>query len=188
MSIPPFPFDESVMHALSATRTMGGTYFFINLSELAGPTTSAGVGLIVALGLVRRNKYAAIAGLAASLGGANASWVLLKALFERPRPPTEFAAFVESGFSFPSGHATNAFAFGTFLALFVWHHVPAGRARTCAAALPLLLAALIAFGRVYLGVHYLSDVCVGALLGIVFGIFGVWVWGMLEARTTQQTR
>ncbi|MEN9413668.1 MAG: hypothetical protein RLZZ342_755 [Candidatus Parcubacteria bacterium] len=183
MNLPLFPLDESVLQAMNSARSIGGTYFFINLSELAGPTTSAGLGVVVVLGLYLRKKYAAIAGLAVALVGANAAWVLLKAYLERPRPAAQLAAFAESGFSFPSGHATNAFAFGTFLALLLWHHLPAGRMRIFVALLPLLFAALIAFGRVYLGVHYVSDVCVGALLGIVFGCAGTWLWKRLEMRT-----
>lgn len=86
---------------------------------------------------------------------------LLKLWVERDRPPLtrpvpEPLLEAPSTFSFPSGHATVAFACATVLAL----------------AVPRLrwwlygLAALIAFSRVYVGVHYPGDVLVGALLGV----------------------
>lgn len=64
------------------------------------------------------------------------------------------------GFSMPSGHALSSFAFATPLFRLTRSAVPAG-ARAC----PLVLASLIAFSRVYVGVHYPSDVLAGALIG-----------------------
>ena len=97
--------------------------------------------------------------VAESLSGALKLWIER----DRPavgRPIPEPLLESPSTFSFPSGHATVAFACATVLAL----------------ALPRLrwplfaLAALIAFSRVYVGVHYPGDVLAGALLGVVIAI------------------
>lgn len=167
------PCDIPVAEALAAWRTMGGTHFFIVLSEVAGPTASLGLALIALLALFARRAHATMAGFAFAAGGANAAWVLLKTLIERPRPSLELAAFIEPGFAFPSGHATNAFAFATFAAVLLSRALPRGYARLAVVALPCIVAAFIAFGRVYLGVHYVSDVVAGAALGIAFGWGGV---------------
>jgi undecaprenyl-diphosphatase len=93
--------------------------------------------------------------LAESVSGA------LKIAVERDRPPLsrpvpEPLLETPSTYSFPSGHATVAFACATLLAL----AVPRLRWPLYA------LAALIAFSRVYVGVHYPGDVIAGAVLGI----------------------
>ena len=89
----------------------------------------------------------------------------LKQLFDRPRPPygeDSIPSLVDipTSASFPSGHASTSFAAAVALAVLVpkWR-VPA-----------LGLAALVAFSRVYLGVHYTLDVLAGALLGAVIGL------------------
>ena len=99
--------------------------------------------------------------LAESVSGALKVWV------GRDRPPLshpgpEPLLDVPSTHSFPSGHATVSFACATVLAL----AVPRLR-------VPLFaLAALISFSRVYVGVHYPSDVLAGAVLGLLLG-FGI---------------
>ncbi|MBI4681720.1 MAG: phosphatase PAP2 family protein [Nitrospirae bacterium] len=91
---------------------------------------------------------------------------ILKRLFARPRPCHELhnvSLVVEcvKSFSFPSGHAATSFA----MASIIGHHFRR-------AAIPaFLLAALVAFTRIYVGVHYPSDVIGGAVLGGVTGGF-----------------
>jgi undecaprenyl-diphosphatase len=180
------PGDIPTLEYFNTARTLGGSGFFINLSELASPMTTAGLTLAIGLGLFLRRRFAAIAGLAVAVGGANAAWMLIKQLIERPRPPMRYASFLEPGSSFPSGHATNAFALGVFGALFIVAHIPRGSARTLFVSTVLILAALIAFARVYLGVHYLSDVLAGAVLGSVFGFLGAKVHASVRDYRTKR--
>ncbi len=111
---------------------------------------------------------------AVSAGLANVLLVWVKANVRRARPrergkPDPFDVdplvwFPFDRFSFPSGHAMNAFAIGSVLAL----AVPL-------AAVPVLaLAASVAASRVVLGLHWLSDVLVGTLAGVLIGTF-VWL-------------
>lgn len=95
-----------------------------------------------------------------------AAFVLtLKFSFKRRRPDGDWGDIYRSTdpHSFPSGHATRAFLLGT-MGIFLG---PAW-----AAILLVILAPLVALGRVAMGVHYLSDILAGAVLGILGGILG----------------
>jgi len=86
---------------------------------------------------------------------------VLKDLIPRARPHVHALVTRPRTHSFPSGHATTSFACATYLALsFPRFRVPL-----------LLLAAAIAWSRVYVGVHYPLDVAGGAVLGVAIGFF-----------------
>lgn len=130
------------------------------------------VAFVGAIGDAVRRQVLPVAALFATLaaGAAEGLTVLLKELTDRPRPPladpTVHALIgIPDSSSFPSGHAATAFAAATAVGLL---H-PRLRA-------PLLaLAGIVAFSRVYLGVHYLSDVVVGGVLGAAVGLAAAFV-------------
>lgn len=102
-----------------------------------------------------------------SIAGAGIIANLLKNILGRARPKLydtvghfefDFFAFESDYLSIPSGHATTIFAFATVVAIF-W---PRGR------LLLYTLAAWIALSRVLIGVHYFTDIVLGAILGITF--------------------
>ena len=112
-----------------------------------------------------------------SLAVADSSANILKHLFERPRPCRildDVRLLVGCGrsFSFPSNHAVNAFAVAATFSYFYRK-----------AALPMLfLAFLIAFSRIYVGVHYPSDVIAGALWGGIVAGFVIFLHKWLPRR------
>lgn len=93
--------------------------------------------------------------------------VLLKELVQRPRPE-DINLVVETGFSFPSGHSMVAMAFFGLLVWLVWHYE---RDRTlqlaCCAGFSLIIL-LIGISRIYLGVHYASDVLAGFCISLAW--------------------
>ena len=96
---------------------------------------------------------------------AELSTDVLKAAIPRTRPHVHPLVAVPHSHSFPSGHAATSFACATVLGL------AAPRAR-----IPLyVLAAAVAFSRVYVGVHYPTDALAGAALGVGLGYLAVYV-------------
>lgn len=90
----------------------------------------------------------------------------LKYLFERSRPAGE-ALTVASGYSFPSGHAMISMAFYGFLAALLLKYGRGNRQAWLGATALYILVLLIGLSRIYLNVHYLSDVMAGFLFGVI---------------------
>ena len=112
-----------------------------------------------------------IAPLWITLVSAEAVTFILKILVARPRPLG--ALVVEHSYSFPSGHATIAVAMYGFLIYMIHSTVTNKLLRSTIVILTLLLILLIGLCRLYLGVHYVTDVLAGysiGLLGIFVGI------------------
>lgn len=136
----------------------------------SGPVTVALVlALMVAIGIKRATAEAVFL-LVANAGG----WILslvVKSLFERPRPPPDVVSAITDpqSFAFPSGHSLIAMVFYTSLVM-----VASGLGRKGLAvwltALAAIMVPTMGFTRVYLGVHYPSDVVAG------FGLGAAWVW------------
>jgi len=98
----------------------------------------------------------------------------LKAIFHRHRPMDPLIKTV-NGFSFPSGHSFCSFTFFGLLIYIVWNHQIKPELRWIATAFFFLFACAIALSRVYLHVHYASDVVAGFCLCIVWLSFSFWI-------------
>ena len=92
---------------------------------------------------------------------------LLKRLLQRPRP-TEFRIIEETGYSFPSGHSMVSMAFYGYLIYLIYRFVKNKYLKWISIVLLSLLICLIGISRIYLGVHYASDVLGGFLISISY--------------------
>ena len=92
---------------------------------------------------------------------------LLKRLLQRPRP-TEFRIIEENGYSFPSGHSMVSMAFYGYLIYLIYRFVKNKYLKWISIVLLSLLICLIGISRIYLGVHYTSDVLGGFLISIFY--------------------
>lgn len=106
-----------------------------------------------------------------SLAGSTLINFLSKLAFHRPRPL--YPIYLENSFSFPSGHATVAVAVYGFMIYFLFRQTKKIINRTLILFSGLILILAIGFSRLYLGVHYLSDVWAGYLLGLLWLILGI---------------
>lgn len=129
--------------------------------------------------IIERENAARV--LAVTLG-ALALTVLLKYGFALARPPAEIMFVAEDGFGFPSGHATGSAAVYTALGTLSHWGSRVTRRRLAGG-----LIVLVALTRMLLGVHYLADVTVGIVIGVLFAILVVRVsregirWGFRVA-------
>ncbi len=106
--------------------------------------------------------------LAIAIMGAAVLSYALKLGFHRVRPEPYFGLAVPGSFSFPSGHSLVAMCFYGVLAHLVNSRIPHGLIRAAIWAFAAVMVLLIGFSRVYLGVHYASDVIAGYAAGVVW--------------------
>lgn len=106
----------------------------------------------------------------------------LKLYFSRARPddPVYKAAL---GFSFPSGHAMSAMTFYGLIIFLVWKGVNNLALRWILTLLLVIFICLIGFSRIYLRLHYASDVLAGFSLGVIWLVLSLWVMHKIEMYT-----
>jgi undecaprenyl-diphosphatase len=139
-------------------------------TALGEPWALSVSGVLVGLGLLSQDRKADVATWAAGLAGGGLLNELLKRLFHRARPALKLRRAHATGYSFPSGHAMMTLSTYGTLAYLVSRHgnltgYPASR---LVWAPVLLLCALVGSSRVYLEVHYPTDVLAGWCAAIVW--------------------
>ena len=170
----PFAFDKNIILGL---RAWTGPAWLRGVATAVttlgnGPVLTAIVLVAVALLLLGRHRLTALALAAASLSGG---WVvdLLKAWVGRPRPHLVDHWATVSNMSFPSGHAASSALIYLTLAALASQLVRRRRARNAMIGAAILLVGAIGASRVYLGVHWPSDVLAGWSFGTLWAV-GWW--------------
>lgn len=121
------------------------------------------------LWLWRKNDY--LLALFIAVIGSETFTYLGKMAFHRPRP--ELAVYAEPSFSFPSGHATIAVAFYGFLGYLLMRFTRSWNGKVNIFFTTIVIIMAIGFSRIYLGVHYISDVWSGYLVGAMWLIIAI---------------
>lgn len=172
--------DTAVLAWLRAARspTLDGLAWLFSFLGAGG---LAVILIVVVVWLGLRGRWGAAGGVLLVTGGAQALNNVLKELFQRTRPAPVDAWVPAQAFSFPSGHAMVAAAFYLFLAYLAWR-VLHGWPRVAVACGLVLLILLIGLSRLYLGVHYLSDVAAGYLAGFLWTDAVILGGALLERR------
>ncbi len=165
--------DAAIFHFLQSLRTPVVDQVMVAITELGDATVVISVLLITLVWLAWQRAWrAAFYGLAA-VAGASLFAFLMKITLRQTRPDAIFAGW--NSYSFPSGHTTASTALYGFLVVLICREVGA-RTRVLVTLGAVLLVGAIAFSRLYLGAHWVSDVTAGlafgvawvALLGIVY--------------------
>jgi len=161
--------DRYVHDSVVQHRTPSATTFFEVMSTVGGPTGVGAIAGVATLALLIARRFRWALYIAVNIGGGGALDWELKHYFARARPDVTEMLLRASGYSFPSGHAmgsTVAFGALTYLA---FRLTKRWRWQSAALAFALTFIVAVALSRVYLGVHWISDV--GG--GIVAGVFWV---------------
>ncbi|MGN7401839.1 phosphatase PAP2 family protein [Cytobacillus praedii] len=98
---------------------------------------------------------------------------LLKYSFQRARPELHRLIEIES-YSFPSGHAMNAFTVYTIISFLLWRHIPSRAGRILLIIISALMIFTIGISRIYLGVHYPSDIIAGYFASACWLGLAIW--------------
>jgi len=164
--------DESMVSYIGIhLRSPQWDFLMMDLSSLGGLAVTVTICVVAAVLLILSRDPAAALHLGlVSFGGFKiAGWA--KTLFDRPRPNLVPKLIQAGGMSFPSGHAVTASAIYLTLAILAARHFKSAASRFTLYVLAGLLIFVVAFSRVYMGVHYPSDVLSGALLGSAWALF-----------------
>ena len=144
------------------------TAFLVAITTVHSPVGMSIMAALVAILLWRQgHRYWTLSLLLAVPGGMIMNTVV-KILFHRARPTWDDPLLTLDSASFPSGHAAGAMLFYGFLAAYMVWNMKHVWPRVIAVTGCMLMVALVGFSRIYLGVHYLSDVLAAMSLATVW--------------------
>jgi Membrane-associated phospholipid phosphatase len=174
-------FDSSQVDRLLIAQIQSGisrmnTSLMISMTQLGSPLTIILLSVLMTLFLVNIKKYAAaIWSVSTLIIGAAVVNPLLKLLFGRPRPLIH-RIITEAGYSYPSGHAIGATLFYGSLIILVSFYIHKRSLQLVIILFAGTAILLVMLSRVYLGVHYPSDVLAGFLAGTVVDCYSVGIF------------
>jgi undecaprenyl-diphosphatase len=159
-------FDTAVGNPVHAIRTPVLTAFFYMCTLMANIGTIVFITAVTIILLAFRRRFAEAILVLAVVAGGQALGTLIKDLVIRQRPPaTEALIPLPCSYAFPSGHALAAVLLYGVLAFLVARAVHTWRARAAVAAAAVVLIGLVGVSRVYLGVHWPTDVLAAWIFG-----------------------
>lgn len=158
--------DIRLMNLIAAYRSLAIAKILLLFTYLGNWQIMVTLGIIIVVILrllkERRKLFFFIIGLI----GSGLFYNLLKLIFHRQRPEAVFSLIVQNGYSFPSGHAVMAVVFYGLIGYILLKNIKHWRSKLLLAILIIGLILLVGFSRVYLGVHWTTDILAGWLLGL----------------------
>ena len=160
--------DTDVHNWAVTHRGQPATVFFVTLSTLGGPAGVAAIVAVVALILAFGRRWRWVLYLAVTAGGGALLDMALKHHFARARPELAEMLRRASGYSFPSGHAMGTTVAFCALSYVAFRASSAWWAKSAWFALACTMIVFVSLSRVYLGVHWISDVGAGIVAGLLW--------------------
>lgn len=168
-------FDVAVLQWFRAHATPLGDRAAVFISDLGSPAAMAALGVAVVGFLAVRRRWLQLSGWAAALIGAGVLGQALKFAVRRARPASAALYLHDFSYSFPSGHALGSLAGYGMLSYLIIRATRDKTRRVAIVLATIVLVTAIGLSRLYLGVHYFSDVLAGYAAAIV------WLWVCISA-------
>jgi len=158
-------FDKIVVQWSMSWHTPIADSIFLAITTLGNLSSMLILSFIVTLILWWQKDRSSILFYWVGILGSTALFSGIKEIFTRVRPSDHIGDIFVHGYSFPSGHATISMSFSLLL-LYIFYSKLSGRYRTALLIFLISFPLIISFSRIYLGVHYFSDVSAGLMLGL----------------------
>lgn len=161
-------FDETVRNAVHQTATPLLTDAMKVFTFIGSTVFLVGLFLVVAFALYYLKHKRALVLFAITMVGEVILLTSLKRSFQRARPEPFFGYVLPDSFSFPSGHSLSSFCFYGILAWLITARMENRKLKIIVWTLAASIILLVGLSRIYLGVHYPSDVLAGFAAGLVW--------------------
>ena len=165
-----FGWDDRVLRAVHAHAAPGFDAVMLFFTRVGAPLPMIAFVALALLTLLARKHRSDALFFALTVGGAAGLNVVAKLLFQRARPALWPALLPEHDYGFPSGHAMGSLAVVVALVILLWR----ARWRWPVLVLGGLFVVAVGLSRVYLGVHYPSDILAGWSASLAW-VTGVWL-------------
>lgn len=176
-------FDSMVTAAIYSLRNQSFTLILTAITYTANWEAFTLICIILLLLTQTRRRYGLPLTLVAI--ASTMAYEVLKPIFSRARPDLSLHLISQGGFSFPSGHAMTSLVFFSVLLLLLRLRIKNRAAITALTVIIIFWIFLIGFSRVYLGVHYPTDILGGWSLGICIVIFSEQVARIINSKIRQ---
>lgn len=174
-------FDDTVRYRVYNMRSDKLTAFWKFITHSGDRYVVILLGVILLLKKSLREKYGVKFAIAAL--SSTALYQIMKYIFQRPRPDLALRLIEQGGYSFPSGHSMNCLvSFGILIYLLLRYCENRRLAKLLSFGLGLLTI-LIGFSRVYVGVHYPTDIIGGWSLGIAVLVAMIYAFEKFDSRS-----
>ena len=162
--------DQIILNFLTENKTEWLSFLMLIITYSGSYLMVSGITFLSILSFYIHKHKNRILPLLISVSGSAITVFILKNIFGKARPAE--ASYFEPTFSMPSGHAAIAVALYGFILYIIWKH-DKHRLKNPFIIFLFVLIILIGFSRLYLGVHYLSDVLVGYLIGFLWLLISI---------------
>ncbi|MEK7452864.1 MAG: phosphatase PAP2 family protein [Patescibacteria group bacterium] len=176
-------FDNAVQDAIFSLREENLNSIMIFITYFGDKEIIFPLSFFIILYFFLKKKYEFLIALLTSISIISVIVYSIKLFFYKPRPSLADALILESGFSFPSGHVAVAIVFYGILSYFVFISAKRNFEKISSILLFVIMVFLITFSRVYLGVHFLSDVMASMIFSTVWLGFLIY---LLEIKRKQE--
>ncbi|MDQ6709502.1 MAG: phosphatase PAP2 family protein [Candidatus Dormibacteraeota bacterium] len=175
------PLDLALVQTAVANRSASLTPLMHRFSDLGGEITVIVILAIALLALLIARRWVDALGVLGAVVGSLYLYEFIVRWVGRHRPPVQHLEN-PGGSSFPSGHVANSTALYLAILLAVFVFVRRRRLRVLLLAVALVLVTAIAVSRIYLGLHYPSDIAAGFLIGVGWALIVRYALSGVEAR------